>query len=227
MRGSSRAKRSNLIARDFGHRQIARAADPTSRRTRITGSDEASWSHAARRDELRAAQKFVLPVGAPAGRQPREASRPIPPRVHGSAMTVNDDSGAQPATADCTDTRSTWPCPVDQIPTQAATRSSTGIAAWRAADVWIAVGPLPDVRPRDQRSFVRWKARGLQLPSNPSLRRAAKDVNEWAHLGLNQGPLACEASALPLSYAPGSQDRIAPVLPSVCPVALGGELAVP
>jgi hypothetical protein len=22
---------------------------------------------------------------------------------------------------------------------------------------------------------------------------------EWAHLGLNQGPLACEASALPLS----------------------------
>ena len=26
---------------------------------------------------------------------------------------------------------------------------------------------------------------------------------EWAHLGSNQGPLACEASALPLSYAPG------------------------
>jgi hypothetical protein len=25
---------------------------------------------------------------------------------------------------------------------------------------------------------------------------------EWAHLGSNQGPLACEASALPLSYAP-------------------------
>ena len=24
----------------------------------------------------------------------------------------------------------------------------------------------------------------------------------WAHLGSNQGPLACEASALPLSYAP-------------------------
>ncbi len=24
----------------------------------------------------------------------------------------------------------------------------------------------------------------------------------WAHLGLNQGPLACQASALPLSYAP-------------------------
>ena len=30
------------------------------------------------------------------------------------------------------------------------------------------------------------------------------DDPEWAHLGLNQGPLACEASALPLSYAPGS-----------------------
>jgi hypothetical protein len=28
--------------------------------------------------------------------------------------------------------------------------------------------------------------------------------SEWAHLGSNQGPLACEASALPLSYAPGS-----------------------
>jgi hypothetical protein len=27
---------------------------------------------------------------------------------------------------------------------------------------------------------------------------------EWAHLGSNQGPLACEASALPLSYAPES-----------------------
>ena len=29
----------------------------------------------------------------------------------------------------------------------------------------------------------------------------------WARLGLNQRPLACEASALPLSYAPGT-DRI-------------------
>jgi len=50
---------------------------------------------------------------------------------------------------------------------------------------------------------------------------------EWAHLGLNQGPLACEASALPLSYAPGTETRIAALLPSACPVALGGELAVP
>jgi hypothetical protein len=27
-------------------------------------------------------------------------------------------------------------------------------------------------------------------------------LGKWAHLGSNQGPLACEASALPLSYAP-------------------------
>jgi dihydrofolate reductase len=60
-----------------------------------------------------------------------------------------------------------------------------------------------------------------------SLIHGRSGMSEWAHLGLNQGPLACEASALPLSYAPGSQDRIAPVLPSDCPVALGGELAVP
>ena len=29
----------------------------------------------------------------------------------------------------------------------------------------------------------------------------------WAHLGLNQGPLACQASALPLSYAPANRFR--------------------
>ena len=27
-------------------------------------------------------------------------------------------------------------------------------------------------------------------------------VDQWAHLGSNQGPPACEAGALPLSYAP-------------------------
>ena len=37
----------------------------------------------------------------------------------------------------------------------------------------------------------------LTRPSKPPLREL------WAHLGSNQGPLACEASALPLSYAPG------------------------
>ena len=31
----------------------------------------------------------------------------------------------------------------------------------------------------------------------------------WAHVGSNQGPPACEAGALPLSYAPESQTRIA------------------
>jgi hypothetical protein len=49
---------------------------------------------------------------------------------------------------------------------------------------------------------------------------------EWAHLGLNQGPLACEASALPLSYAPGTRAQNSRY-PGRCPVALGGELAVP
>ncbi len=28
---------------------------------------------------------------------------------------------------------------------------------------------------------------------------------QWAHLGSNQGPPACEAGALPLSYAPERQ----------------------
>src|ERR1700736_4233757 len=32
----------------------------------------------------------------------------------------------------------------------------------------------------------------------------------WAHLGSNQGPLACEASALPLSYAPRRGAILAP-----------------
>jgi hypothetical protein len=40
-------------------------------------------------------------------------------------------------------------------------------------------------------------------PSEPELGLNSGDA-EWAHLGLNQGPLACEASALPLSYAPGT-----------------------
>src|SRR6266853_5250758 len=32
---------------------------------------------------------------------------------------------------------------------------------------------------------------------------ALQPFPSWAHLGLNQGPPACEAGALPLSYAPG------------------------
>ena len=31
--------------------------------------------------------------------------------------------------------------------------------------------------------------------------------DRWAHLGSNQGPPACEAGALPLSYAPKEQDE--------------------
>jgi hypothetical protein len=61
--------------------------------------------------------------------------------------------------------------------------------------------------------------------------------NSWARLVSNQRPLACEASALPLSYAPWR-----PILEPVCGLAgpasggtavglprtvLGGELAVP
>ncbi len=57
----------------------------------------------------------------------------------------------------------------------------------------------------------------------------SRDLVSWAHLGSNQGPPACEAGALPLSYAPGRGPRIPTrrLLPSSRPVALGGELAVP
>ena len=45
-----------------------------------------------------------------------------------------------------------------------------------------------------------------QEPDGPTMRigRGEKGAG-WAHLGSNQGPLACEASALPLSYAPSSE----------------------
>src|SRR3954467_15316857 len=36
-------------------------------------------------------------------------------------------------------------------------------------------------------------------------RGAAVMVVRWAYLGLNQGPPACEAGALPLSYTPGKR----------------------
>jgi hypothetical protein len=38
----------------------------------------------------------------------------------------------------------------------------------------------------------------------PEKRRRFQRLREWAHLGSNQGPPACEAGALPLSYAPGA-----------------------
>ena len=53
------------------------------------------------------------------------------------------------------------------------------------------------------RSCVRaWTTNGQAL-RNGRQTRSSKQLLQWAHLGLNQGPLACEASALPLSYAPG------------------------
>ena len=36
---------------------------------------------------------------------------------------------------------------------------------------------------------------------------AAEQCFRWAYLGLNQGPPACEAGALPLSYTPGNRPR--------------------
>ena len=50
------------------------------------------------------------------------------------------------------------------------------------------------------------------IPDTPDLRNHALSAQPrgsgWAHLGSNQGPLACEASALPLSYAPGARKGI-------------------
>src|SRR5262245_21772027 len=39
--------------------------------------------------------------------------------------------------------------------------------------------------------------------------RSCHGDNGWARLGSNQRPLACEASALPLRYAPGGATTIA------------------
>ncbi len=44
-----------------------------------------------------------------------------------------------------------------------------------------------------------------ESPANPESGLNSGDP-EWAHLGSNQGPPACEAGALPLSYAPGRAD---------------------
>ena len=53
---------------------------------------------------------------------------------------------------------------------------------------------------------IRMTADGT-VPKNSNLRDAPKAKNDefytqWARLVSNQRPLACEASALPLSYAP-------------------------
>jgi hypothetical protein len=42
-------------------------------------------------------------------------------------------------------------------------------------------------------------------PISPTPLRRKRPGRGWAHLGSNQGPPACEAGALPLSYAPGSR----------------------
>ena len=44
--------------------------------------------------------------------------------------------------------------------------------------------------------------RSNQLSYNAVRRRGFSTVKWWARLGLNQRPPACEADALPLSYAP-------------------------
>ena len=49
--------------------------------------------------------------------------------------------------------------------------------------------------------LLEWD-RGTETTASSATRFAHCQV-QWAHLGSNQGPLACEASALPLSYAPG------------------------
>ncbi len=46
------------------------------------------------------------------------------------------------------------------------------------------------------------RAHGARTVRSP---QAARRVRRWAYLGLNQGPPACEAGALPLSYTPGKR----------------------
>ena len=60
------------------------------------------------------------------------------------------------------------------------------------------------LRGRRPRMRCHGAATGAPVALSPDQRRRETPaVAEWAHLGSNQGPLACEASALPLSYAPG------------------------
>ena len=50
----------------------------------------------------------------------------------------------------------------------------------------------------------------LKLPDHTRKAPDFQGFPEWARLGSNQRPLACEASALPLSYAPGTAPVYAP-----------------
>jgi hypothetical protein len=64
---------------------------------------------------------------------------------------------------------------------------------------------------------ARYRPRlSLFFPTGPSLRSPEKregpglqGLPRWARLGSNQRPPACEAGALPLSYAPQGEDRLA------------------
>ena len=57
----------------------------------------------------------------------------------------------------------------------------------------------------------RAEGHGLRATASTPVTARSEEVadfqatSRWARLGLNQRPLACEASALPLSYAPGGR----------------------
>ena len=42
----------------------------------------------------------------------------------------------------------------------------------------------------------------LRKAGDVQYQKPGAQIERWAHLGSNQGPPACEAGALPLSYAP-------------------------
>ena len=74
-------------------------------------------------------------------------------------------------------------------------------------------GRRPHPERKAKRARDRWArlTRPLQHAAkgrSPSGKRSGRGKT-WARLGSNQRPLACEASALPLSYAPGRRQRTA------------------
>jgi hypothetical protein len=76
---------------------------------------------------------------------------------------------------------------------------------WAQSDAWTA--------PLSALARFRGQHRGQHQLANPARIARSAWLNHailacvngpgWAHLGSNQGPPACEAGALPLSYAPG------------------------
>jgi hypothetical protein len=101
---------------------------------------------------------------------------------------------------------------------QRKTLNETQVAVLR----WIADGCPIGVMDGDSHrtSAVALRHRGprdnlgaghISMTTQPLSRvrkRGSPLVQSWAHLGSNQGPPACEAGALPLSYAPESESRI-------------------